>query len=240
MSFYAEFAAHYERVFPFREVVLDYLATRLPPAPARVLDAGCGPGHYCGRLAAAGHAAVGLDLDAAMIAAARAAHPRAEFHVLDLRDVAELPGELAGAFCLGNVAAHLAPADLGVVLAALCDRLPPGSPWMLQTVNWDPLLAGGLLAGDDHLFPDREIDGLVFQREYAAFDGASLVFRTRLRRGDEILFAGEDILHPVRWRDCVALHDAAGFELAEHHSDFAGAPYDEARPGGSVMTFRRR
>jgi len=235
MSFYAEFAAHYERVFPFREVVLDYLATRLPPAPARVLDAGCGPGHYCGRLAADGRAAVGLDLDAAMIAAARAAHPRAEFHVLDLRDVGELPGELAGAFCLGNVAAHMAPADLGAVLAVLHDRLPPGAPWLLQTVNWTPLLAG-----DDPVFPDREIDGLVFQREYAAFDGASVVFRTRLRRGEEILFAGEDVLYPVGWRDCVALHEAAGFELTEHHADFAGAPYDEARPGGSVMAYRRR
>ncbi len=233
MSFYAEFAAHYERVFPFREPVLAYLKQWLPPPPARVLDAGCGPGHYCGKLADAGYEAVGLDLDTAMIAAARAGHPRAAFHALDLRDVADLPGVLDGVFCLGNVAAYLSRAELGAVLASLRDKLPAGAPWLMQTVNWDPLLAH-----DAYVFPDRELDGLVFQREYAAITEDSAVFRTRLRRDDEILFTGEDILHPLLSSDCIALHAAASFELTAHHADFAGAPFAADRPGGNVMAYR--
>ncbi|MBU0743109.1 class I SAM-dependent methyltransferase [bacterium] len=234
MSFYAEFAAHYERVFPFREQVLSYLGRWLPPAPARILDAGCGPGHYCAKLADAGYEAVGLDLDEAMIAAARAGHPQAEFHVLDLRGVADLPGGLDGAFCLGNVAAHLSRAELSAVLTSLRGKLPAGAPWLVQTVNWDPLLDR-----DAYVFPDRELDGLVFQREYATLTRESAVFRTSLRRGDEILFAGEDVLHPLTSSDGIALHAAAGFELAAHHADFAGAPFAADRPGGSVMAFRK-
>ncbi len=233
MSFYSEFAAHYERVFPLREPVLDYLRARLPAPPARILDAGCGPGHYCGRLAQAGYDAVGVDLDAAMIDAARAAHPGADFHVLDLAEAARLPGDLDGAFCLGNVAPHLEPEALARVLDALRAKLPAGAPWLVQTVNWDPVLER-----KSYRFPDRDLGGVVFRREYAKITGRSLVFRTRLIEEGRTLFAGEDLMYPLRAADFVALHAGHGFDLVAHHADFAGAPYDPDRPGGSVTAFR--
>lgn len=235
MSFYAEFAAHYERVFPVREVVLDYLSARLPAPPARILDAGCGPGHHCGRLADAGWTMVGLDLDADMIAAARASYPGVEFHRLDLADVGILPGFFDGAYCLGNVAAHLDRDRLGRTLAALHDKMPAGAPWLVQTVNWDPLLDLGR-----HDFPPRDLDGAVFEREYRDITERSALFRTRLRVDGTIVFTGEEILHPLRARDAAALHADLGFELVDHHADFAGAPFDPDRPGGSVMAYRRR
>ncbi len=235
MSFYADFAPHYERIFPLREVVLDYLRARLPAPPARVLDAGCGPGHHCGRLAAEGWSPIGLDLDAAMIDAARAAYPAAEFHVLDLAGIDALPGALDAAFCLGNVAPHLDRERLGRVLDVLRDRLPVGAPWLVQTVNWD-----ALPLRDGYAFPPRDLDGAVFEREYAPLEGAAVRFRTRLRIEGEVVFAGEETLYPLAADDVAALHAERGFELSEHHADFAGAPFAPERPGGSVMAFRRR
>ena len=235
MSFYSEFAAYYERVFPVREAVLDYLRARLPDAPARILDAGCGPGHHCGRLAGGGWSMVGLDLDDEMIGAARTAYPDAEFHHLDLAEAEILPGFFDGAYCLGNVAAHLDRDRLGQALAALHAEMPAGAPWLVQTVNWDPLLDRG-----SYDFPPRDLDGAVFEREYLRLDERAVRFRTRLVVDGEIVFRGEETLYPLSARDAAALHADLGFELVEHHGDFAGAPFDPDHPGGSVMSYRRR
>jgi SAM-dependent methyltransferase len=235
MSFYSDFAAHYERIFPFREVVLSYLVERLPKSPARVLDAGCGPGHYCGHLAETGLEAVGLDLDAEMITAARDRYPDAEFHHLDLVDASILPGFFDGALCLGNVAAHLDRDRLEQTLSALQAKMPAGAPWLVQTVNWDALLDRSL-----YVFPDRDLDGVVFQREYLEISDRSLVFRTRLIENGREIFAGEETLYPLLAADSQALHADLGFDLVSHHADFQGADFDPEQPGGSVMTFRRR
>ncbi len=235
MSFYSDFAAHYERIFPFREAVFSYLLEQLPSQPARILDAGCGTGHYCGGLAEAGFEAVGLDLDDDMIAAARDKYPDAEFHHLDMAEAAILPGFFDGALCLGNVAAHLDRDRLSTALTALHGKMPVGAPWIVQTVNWDPLLERGSYA-----FPDRDLDGVVFQREYLQISSRSVAFRTRLLEEGRTLFAGEETLYPLRSADSLALHADLGFELVAHHADFAGAPFDPDRPGGSVMAYRRR
>ncbi len=235
MSFYSDFAAHYERIFPFREAVLSYLVEHLPKSPARVLDAGCGPGHYCGQLAGVGLDAVGLDLDEEMITAARARYPDAEFHHLNLADVGILPGFFDGALCLGNVAAHLDRDCLGQTLSTLQGKMPAGAPWLVQTVNWDALLDLG-----HFVFPDRDLDGVVFQREYLEISDRSLVFRTRLVENERTIFTGEETLYPLLAADSQALHADLGFDLVSHHADFAGAAFEPERPGGSVMAFRRR
>jgi len=235
MSFYSDFAAHYERIFPFREAVLSYLVERLPRSPARILDAGCGPGHYCGHLVGVGLEAVGLDLDADMISAARAKYPDAEFHHLDLADAAILPGFFDGALCLGNVAAHLDRDRLGQTLSALQEKMPAGAPWLVQTVNWDALLDRG-----HYVFPDRDLDGVVFQREYLEITDRSLIFRTRLIENGRTLFTGEETLYPQRAADSQALHADLGFDLVSHHADFEGTAFDPEHPGGSVMAFKRR
>src|SRR5579864_8090421 len=66
----------------------------LPAAPARILDAGCGPGLYAVPLAAMGYDVTGIDVSAAALrharGLARSAHllGRARFVRGDLRDVA--------------------------------------------------------------------------------------------------------------------------------------------------------
>jgi 2-polyprenyl-3-methyl-5-hydroxy-6-metoxy-1,4-benzoquinol methylase len=59
-------------------------------APARLLDAGCGPGAFCGTWLDLGYRLTGVDFSRTAIDAARDAHPDAEFHVAPLD--APLPG----------------------------------------------------------------------------------------------------------------------------------------------------
>lgn len=233
MSFYSQFAAHYERVFPLREGTLAFLAARLP-AGGTVLDLGCGTGHYCGALAAAGFDAVGIDLDEAMIAAARATYPAAEFHALDLRAVADLARPFAGAYCIGNVLPHLAPPDLSEFLGALRGVLAPGAPFVVQTVNFDRLAY-------PHTFPDLDVgDGLVFRRRYVLTNDGSVRFLTELRDGAATLFTGEEQLWPTRAADLAGACAAAGFVVREHLADFAGAPFAAETSGAAVLVLSAR
>lgn len=83
------------------------LVDTLAPRGARLLDAGCGPGRHGGYLARVGHRVVGVDIDPALIAAAREDHPGATWLVADLAtlDLATMgEGEpFDGAFIAGNV-----------------------------------------------------------------------------------------------------------------------------------------
>ena len=49
MSLYSEFAPWYEQLFPFREEVYLFLREHAGTSGSRILDTGCGPGHYCDR-----------------------------------------------------------------------------------------------------------------------------------------------------------------------------------------------
>lgn len=60
------------------------LIDTLSPRGARLLDAGCGPGRHGGYLARMGHRVVGVDIDPALIEAAREDHPDATWLVGDL------------------------------------------------------------------------------------------------------------------------------------------------------------
>ncbi|MFC7497132.1 MULTISPECIES: class I SAM-dependent methyltransferase [unclassified Nocardioides] len=101
----------------------------LVPAPARVLDAGCGTGRVAVRLAELGYDVVGVDVDESMIEVARAEAPELDWRLGDLAtfDLGETfdlvlvagntipllePGTLVDA--CERLAAHLAPA--GVVV----------------------------------------------------------------------------------------------------------------------------
>ena len=61
MSFYSQFAEYYEQVFPFRDEVYLFLKSRLGQNSGKILDVGCGSGHYCGRFSSEGFSAVGID-----------------------------------------------------------------------------------------------------------------------------------------------------------------------------------
>lgn len=121
-----------------------------------VLDAGCGTGRIAVELADRGLTVVGVDVDPAMLDAARAKAP--ELHWLDA-DLADLPDGLDGPFDLvllaGNVMIFLEPGTEQRVLDNLAARLAPGGllvagfglgPGRLSLDHYDELAAAAGLS----------------------------------------------------------------------------------------------
>lgn len=111
--------------------------------PRSVLDAGCGTGRVAIELARRGITAVGVDLDAGMLAGARAKGPELEWHLGDLTTVHLTTGANATAgsgagataqsrrlfdvvVMAGNVMIFLAPGSEAAVVANLARHLTAG------------------------------------------------------------------------------------------------------------------
>lgn len=233
MSFYAAFAAHYEAIFPFSETVYVFLRRCLPPSGA-VLDVGCGTGHYAGRLAADGFAAVGVDLDAAMIAYAREHYPQAAFHCLNMLDIVDLGQTFDAIFCIGNTAAHLTPPQFAHFLDAGRRSLAPGGVWIVQVMNWDYVLTQPSVT-----LPLITAGDATFHREYRDISEQQVTFHTRLVVGGGEVFQDATPLYPLRSADIRDAHTRVGFTPLAHFADYAGHPFDPATFSANLFVFRR-
>jgi SAM-dependent methyltransferase len=136
----------------------------LLPRGARVLDAGCGPGRVGAALHASGHRVVGVDVDPALIEAAREDHPGprwvvADLATLDLSD--EAPFDAA--ILAGNVLVFVAPGTERSVLGRVAAHVRP-----------DGLVVTGFTTGRDYGVAglDRDVAavGLVLEHRFATWD----------------------------------------------------------------------
>lgn len=93
------------------------------PRAARVLDAGCGPGRLAGELHSRGHRLVGVDVDPALIEAARQDHPGPTYAVADLADLDlaahGIDEPFDAAVLAGNVMCFVAPGSETDVLSSV-------------------------------------------------------------------------------------------------------------------------
>lgn len=129
-------------------------AQHLPPAPARILDAGTGPGHMAHIMADLGHRVVGIDAAEAMVA-------RAQRHAG--------AGEPAPEFLRGDaVAPDFAPASFDAVTSRYV-------LWTLRTpdaalANWRRLLrpGGRLVCVDSTWFPNGVQHGGIGDESFRA------------------------------------------------------------------------
>jgi SAM-dependent methyltransferase len=236
VGFYSDFAEYYEAVFPYRDEVYSFLRQHIPAGGRRILDAGCGTGHYCGRFAADGFEVAGIDLDPQMIEVARKGYPTPTFRCLNLLDVGTLSPPFDFVFCIGNVAPHLSQDDFARFVGAVGRILRPGGAWVFQIVNWDYVLAEG-----SYPFRPRKLGSgeAVFLREYRDVSESRVRFLTRLAAGNRTIFEGDVWLYPLRTDAYLRLHRERGFELVDHFADFQRAPYVAASEAGSVFVFRR-
>ena len=103
------------------------LVDAMVPRGARVLDAGCGAGRLAGYLHNAGHHVVAVDVDPALVQAAREDHPGPDYRTADLAVLADLdlgePFELI--LCAGNVVTFLAESTRRDVLRGFREHLAP-------------------------------------------------------------------------------------------------------------------
>jgi len=239
MSFYSKFAGYYEQVFPFREEVYRFLKGYAGNPANALLDAGCGPGHYCGRFAREGFAATGIDLDEAMIAEARSSYPEAEFRCLDIRRIDEAGGKFRCIWSIGNVMAHLPAEEIEPFIFRIHALLEPGGFWIMQVMNWDAL--AGLT---DYDFPVRTIEAddsaATFHRHYSSISPESLHFTFSLRNETSVLFEESVALYPVGIEHYLSLHETAGFRCEGMFSDFSGSPLRNVPGTGLVLVFGKR
>ncbi|PZF83538.1 class I SAM-dependent methyltransferase [Jiangella anatolica] len=84
------------------------LVDAMLPRGARVLDAGCGTGRIAGALHERGHTVVGVDVDPALIEAARTDYPGPRYLVGDLSEL-DLGETFDAAVMAGNVMVFVAP-----------------------------------------------------------------------------------------------------------------------------------
>ena len=100
----------------------------------RVLDLGCGPGHYVRHFSQLGCEVTGLDYSDAMIRIARGLDKRAHFEIGDIRDVGiifptnSFDGVWANASLL-----HIPLADVGEVMDGVARVLSNGGKFLIRT-----------------------------------------------------------------------------------------------------------
>ena len=96
-------------------------------SPSSVLDAGCGTGRVAIELDRRGVEAVGVDVDASMLATARARAPHVRFEQADLADAGFDLGRTFDLVVLaGNVPLFTAPGTQAAVVAGCARHLGPG------------------------------------------------------------------------------------------------------------------
>jgi SAM-dependent methyltransferase len=170
----------------------------LPPAPADVLDAACGPGLYAVRLARAGHRVTALDIGPAVVAHARrlarenAVSSRVSTRVADLRQLDDLD-TYDGAVLIYHVLEAFPRRQQAGVLRRLARALHPAAPLIVEMrlrpdqpdgriSSWE-VVEGSLLSDRRHLLlvetvHDRAANTYVL-RETAVFDdGTTAVQQT--------------------------------------------------------------
>ena len=104
----------------------DHLVTTWASAmTGRVLDAGCGPGHWTAHLVEHGVAAVGIDAVPAFVERARRSWPGVRFDVDDVADLRAADDAFAGVLAWYSLIHH-EPAALPAVFAEFARVLEPG------------------------------------------------------------------------------------------------------------------
>lgn len=116
------------------------LVASLAPGPT-VLDAGCGTGRVAIELTRRGFAATGLDIDAAMLASARAKAPELTWIEGDLAGTA-LEDRFDVVVLAGNVLIFVAPGTEAEVVHRCADHLRPAgllvAGFQVQPGGYDP------------------------------------------------------------------------------------------------------
>jgi SAM-dependent methyltransferase len=114
-------------VHPSDRQIIDSWAERVR---GRVLDAGCGPGHWTNHLTQLGLNARGIDLVPSFIDHARSTYPGIRFDVRSIDAIDEADGTLAGVLSWFSTI-HYEPDAIAVPIAEFARVLRPGGQLVL-------------------------------------------------------------------------------------------------------------
>lgn len=208
----------------------------------RVLDLGSGTGEHARHIASHGFEVVGVDASETMMEKARElAADGVEFVFGDFRELeAATGGTFGAAICLGNALPHLREeADVDAMARGLAARLAPGSPVLIQILNYERIFA----ANERHLplnimTDEKDPEGnreIVFLRLMSPrSDGSVLFFPTTLRLDPEaetpveVLSARRVELRGWRRPELETIFARHGFSRFDALGGYDRAPYDAA------------
>jgi 2-polyprenyl-6-hydroxyphenyl methylase/3-demethylubiquinone-9 3-methyltransferase len=129
---------------------IGWIARRLPPAPLRILDVGCGGGIASEALARLGHDVLGLDAAPAAVAAARAhAPPDGPTYRLGTVEALAAEGARFDAITALEVIEHVP--DQAAFLQVLGQMLAPGGRLFVSTLNRTPASYAVAILGAEYV-----------------------------------------------------------------------------------------
>lgn len=105
--------------------------------PGRLLDAGCGPGHWTELLGRDGREARGIDLSAEFIATAKSRHPGIAFEVGSFRDLPLEDGAVGGILAWYSLI-HTPPVELPEIFVEFGRVLAPGGSILIGFFDREP------------------------------------------------------------------------------------------------------
>ncbi len=103
----------------------------------RLLDAGCGPGHWTEFLGKDGREARGIDLSVEFIATAKSRHPGIAFEVGSFRELPFDSGSVGGILAWYSLI-HTPPADLPEIFVEFGRVLAPGGSILIGYFDGEP------------------------------------------------------------------------------------------------------
>ncbi len=238
-----------EREWPFLRRVLEEVPSN------RLIDFGSGSGEHSRFLASKGFDVSGIDASESMVAKSREIvddgedRGRVEFVLGDLREAAnQLSGTFGGAICLGNVLPHLDEHDdLTRFARSAAALLEPGSPLVVQILNYDRIEAKGERHLPLNFRPDPDTGGTIVFVRIIEMQG----------NGRVLFFPSTLLLHPERdeplelvaskrvelrgWRAAQIERELldAGFDRVELFGGFDGSHFDREESRDVVAVARR-
>lgn len=242
---YTKISDYYHLIFPAGKETLEFMEKHFEQHGVRlVLDAACGTGEYTWEFARWGLEAVGVDLDAQMIARAqqKAAEEMVDawFQVADLKQLSTRVGEKFHAVvCIGNSLVHLlTEEDIKQALREFYTTLTGGGILIIQIVNYDRILNYHVTELPTIKRPEHN---LTFTRTYDFRPDKLVDFHTRLTvRGSQGMeeYTGTVTLRPVLRKELEQWLLETGFQAIGFYGNFAGVEHTVDSPATVLVAQR--
>lgn len=221
---------HYDDIFPVKSSAVRLINHHVRLS-GPVIDVACGTGNEAIELVQAGIYTIGIDLNEALIAKAKAKafgfEAYAKFFSMDMLNLKDLPVSNASVmYCIGNSIVHLSSFDeLRSFLDQAFVMLDDGATLIIQTVNMDRMLNQKVhRLGDIHC-PESELTFerfYIYQDHYIEFSG---VLRT-----NQGTFQSRTNLLPVTSDDWRELIYQSPFSSIDIYGDFDLNPFTFESP----------
>jgi 2-polyprenyl-3-methyl-5-hydroxy-6-metoxy-1,4-benzoquinol methylase len=227
---------YYDMIFPTNEQQLAFLKALLPERGS-VLDVGCATGTYAIPLARLGYDVCAFDFDGAMVEMLVSKTENDENPpkalVFDMRRLPELSvGPFDLIFCIGNTLVHLETlAEVEEVVKACGEKLKRGGALVIQTVNYDRVLAH-----KDLSLPliDRQEGRMRFHRYYELQD-SKVIFHGQLEIEGQGKTEATTMLLPVKAEALIRVLEEAGFGDVRIYGGFDGSPHTLESPATVIV-----